>query len=62
MAIHKKTGRRCDGCGKISMHKLGEYRRADGSAGYINDEVGDGREFCDECKEAGRDEELKRGE
>ena len=57
MARHGKKGRRCDGCGKISMAPLGEYSRKDGSAGYINDERGSGRDFCDECKESGRDEQ-----
>lgn len=41
------------------MARQGEYRRADGSAGYINDEIGDGRDFCDECKDAGRDEAAR---
>lgn len=57
MAAHGKKGRRCDGCGKISMNRTGEYVRKDGSAGYINSEEQDGaKAFCTDCRQAGRDE------
>ena len=60
MSSYRKTGRRCDGCGKFTMTRDGEYRRADGTAGYINSEEQDaGRDFCSDCRDAGRDQPAK---
>lgn len=47
----KKTATRCDGCGRISNHPLGEYRVSDSQVGYINSH---GRncehDFCETCE------------
>ena len=44
---------RCTGCGKFSRSPIGEYRRADGSAGYIRpwDDQGQGPLLCEECRD-----------
>lgn len=51
MGMTRNGAVRCDGCGKLSRHLLGEYTRPDGTAGYINSH---GRnsdvDYCEECE------------
>lgn len=57
MSVFRKTGVRCDTCGKFSMGKpTGEYTRKDGTVGYIwpvEDEAGNVTctDMCEECSE-----------
>jgi hypothetical protein len=57
MSIFRKTGRRCDWCGKFSMHRTGEYTKPDGiSCGYMHAPEWDrdgSADICEECA-AGR--------
>jgi len=50
-ADNKPRLRHCSKCGKFSRNKIGEYRRADGSAGYINQEEGELALVCTDCRE-----------
>lgn len=51
MSTMKNGTRRCDGCGRFSRHSLGEYRKTDGSAGYINSHGRDDEyDYCEECE------------
>lgn len=51
MSVFKKTGRRCDTCGKFSMgNTTGEYIRKNGEQGYIWPvEDAPGKHICDDC-------------
>jgi hypothetical protein len=56
MSATANNGVRCDGCGRISRNPLGEYRKPDGSAGYIlgtpfwdETSTDDDQDYCEEC-------------
>lgn len=56
MSATANAGVRCDWCGRISRHPLGEYARPHGSAGAIRPPEwapGGAQDICDECA-AGR--------
>lgn len=58
MSVFRKTGVRCDWCGKFSSHPNGEYTKPDGiSCGYINrptwlvkQDRDDDTDICEECE------------
>lgn len=71
MSVTKNKCVRCDWCGKLSRHDLGEYEKPDGSAGYIHspdwERNPDGsykpgcghKDICEEC-EANETQKLER--
>ena len=65
MSLCKNNSIRCDWCGRLTRNKNGEYRKTDGSAGYIHQpewtrfpdgdptrmSLPDSRDICEECSE-----------
>jgi hypothetical protein len=50
MTLTKNGAVRCDDCGKLSRHPMGEYLKPDGSVGYINSKgQNSDKDYCDEC-------------
>ncbi len=46
-----KAIRRCGCCGRWSRNKTGEYKRQDGTCGYINQEEGEPKPVCTDCRD-----------
>ncbi len=53
MSVFRKTGRRCDWCGRFTMAHDGSYVKADGiSAGYIQQPTWETNHFDESGKHA----------